>query len=213
MGAVNGNNAVLAMPLEMANDIHRVGPNAIIQTGRALDRLHGMAVRDAVFGDAGLGWMGRREPGGMVRAEAVVALNAAVLRRLAVHDAERVMWQAGAETARYILDHRIPRMAQRLIGLLPGRLGLALLLRAIARHGWTFAGAAHVGAGSNWICINNNPLCLGRSGYAGCTWHKAVFTTLIEVIIGREALVHETHCLSRGDDFCRFQIELGQPTH
>lgn len=208
MGIAVRQQAEPSTVLEAPGDLHRVGPNAIIQTGMALEARHGKGLREAVFADAGLGWIGSRDPTRMVRAQAVVALNSAVRRHLSADDAERVMWEAGVATARYILQHRIPPLAQKLLGKLPAKLGLALLLRAIGRHAWTFAGAATVRVGANWIRIDDNPVCLGRSGFSGCVWHRAVFATLIETIIGRDVSVVETHCLSRGDDCCRFAFRL-----
>lgn len=208
MGAVAHQPVIRGVPLDAQGDGHRVGPNAIIQTGKALEARHGKALREAVFADAGLGWIGSRDPTRLVRAQAVVALNSAVRQHLPADDAERVMWEAGVATARYILRHRIPPLAQRLLGALPAQLGMALLLRAIGRHAWTFAGAANVQVGANWIRIDDNPVCLGRSGFSGCIWHRAVFATLIETITGRDVSVVETHCLSRGDDCCRFTFRL-----
>lgn len=209
MGMVASQPVTRGLPLEAQDDIHRVGPNAIIQTGKALEARHGKALREAVFADAGLGWIGSRDPSRLVRAQAVVALNSAVRKHLPADDAEHVMWEAGVATARYILQHRIPPLAQKLLGAMPAKLGMALLLRAIGRHAWTFAGAAKVRVGTDWIRIDHNPVCLGRSGFSGCIWHEAVFSTLIEAIIGRQTRVHESHCLARGDDCCRFEFRLG----
>lgn len=46
----------------------------------------------------------------------------------------------GRLTASYLLANRIPKPAQIVLGLLPARIGLKLLLKAIGGHAWTFAG-------------------------------------------------------------------------
>lgn len=197
------------MLLEMPGDKHRVGPNAIIQTSRALEKLCGREARDAIFAAAGFGWMQEREPTDMVRAEAVVALNRAIHDNVERQHAERIMWHAGVGTARYILANRIPKPAQYALSRLPRGLAAHILLKAIGKNAWTFAGAAKIQVGRNWIAIEENPICLGRSGFSSCVWHQAVFTTLFEDIIGGDVIVQETHCIARGDKLCRFEIEVG----
>lgn len=199
---------LVGIPLVTGHDAHRVGPNAIIQTANALTALYGVDVKDAVFDRAGFGWMAGRMPDDMVRAEAVNALNRAVHEQMSDMQAVAVMRNAGERTARYILENRIPKLAQRVLARLPSRLAIRLLLKAIGKNAWTFAGSADIKVGRNWIALIDNPVCLGRSGYSGCVWHEAVFATLFDTIIGDGISVRETHCVGRGDPYCRFEIGI-----
>jgi divinyl protochlorophyllide a 8-vinyl-reductase len=97
--------------------------------------------------------------------------------------------------------------------LLPARLALPILLKAVTRNAWTFAGAANVTSGADWrgqgwIAIDANPICNGVAGLDGCHWHKAVFQRLFAALVSTRVSVTETHCVGRGDAACRFAIRL-----
>ncbi|MEN0000547.1 MAG: bacteriochlorophyll 4-vinyl reductase [Pseudomonadota bacterium] len=190
-----------------ADVLHRVGPNALIQTLSAVRALAGSAMQDAVLNASGL----KLPPGGwqdMVPADQVNRLNGAVLTVLGRDAATKALRDAGHRTGQYILDNRIPRLAQGALGLLPSRLARSLLLKAIGKSAWTFAGSAEVSVGPDWILIWNNPVCLGQSGYDGCAWHTGVFQVLFQTILKTDVDVRETHCIGRGDPYCRFKITL-----
>ena len=190
-----------------ADAIHKVGPNALIQTLSSVCALAGPVAHEAVLRAANL----QSPPGGwqaMVPAEQVNRLNSAVLTVLGHDDAAKALRDAGHRTGQYILDHRIPRLAQILLGRLPRSVARSLLLKAIAKNAWTFAGNADVRVGPDWILIRDNPVCLGRSGYAGCAWHTGVFQALFQAILKTDISVRETHCMGRGDAYCRFEIVL-----
>ena len=208
MTGLNPDMAFIALPLVRADDRNHVGPNAIIQTSRALVDCVGQWQRDRVFAHAGLGWMGTREPDHRVSAEAVNALNASVLATLGRQTAERVLADAGVGTGHYIIDNRIPGFAKSLLRLLPRRLGTRLLLMAVARNAWTFAGDATVETGRDWIVIQDNPICLGKAGFSGCVWHRNVLETLFHTLVSPAVTVIETHCIGQGDPFCRFEFRL-----
>ena len=202
--------AAIALPLICDDDRNRVGPNAITQTSRALTALVGFEMRNRVFAHAGLGWMGNREPDQRVRAETVNALNASVLAVLGRQTAELVLGEAGVRTGHYIIDNRIPGLAKTLLRLLPRRLALRLLLMAVARNAWTFAGDATVETGRDWIVIQDNPICLGKAGFSGCVWHHRVLETLFHTLVSPDVTVVETHCIGQGDPFCRFEFRLAK---
>ena len=187
---------------------HRVGPNAIIQTRIALEDLCGPSVRNQVFELAGLGVYAVRDPEAMVDASLVNRLNRSVAAHLSPVVAHAVMRHAGERTADYILANRIPPLAKTLLGLLPRRLAVRLLIKAVARNSWTFAGNAAIRTGPDWIAIVDNPVCLGLSGFTSCVWQGAVFTRLFRILIGSGALVEEVACGGRGDPECRFTVSF-----
>ena len=185
---------------------HRVGPNAIIQTRAALQDACDASMVARIFRDAGLGRWANADPDGMVPADSVNALNRAVALALDAGTAEAVMREAGRRTGDYILANRIPKLAQRLLRLMPGPLARRMLLKAIAKNAWTFAGSADIRTGADFIEILANPACLGRQGFEGCVWHEAVLERLFRALADPRAVVIETRCTGRGDPACRFEI-------
>jgi divinyl protochlorophyllide a 8-vinyl-reductase len=193
--------------------VHRVGPNAVIQTRDVLDDAFGVALRRRVLDEAGLRLWQMQDPADMVSADDVNAFNAAIARLLPMADARAVLDEAGARTGDYIMANRIPALAQIVLRLLPARLSLRLLLKAVTQHAWTFAGAARVTSdadwsGHGWIRIEANPVCAGRAGFDACIWHEAVFRRLFSTLVFHGVHVRETQCTGRGDPACLFEISL-----
>lgn len=189
-----------------ASGRHTVGPNAIIQTRAALDEIVGMARRRAVFAGAGLGFLFERDPDGMVDARIVNALNYEIAARLDPEAAHAVMKRAGEMTGDYILANRIPEPAQWLLKRLPRPLAQRLLMAAIAKNAWTFAGHARIETGPAFIAIHDNPICLGKVGFSSCIWHAAVFRRLFTTLVDPAITIHETECVGWGGEACRFEI-------
>lgn len=181
-----------------------VGPNAILQTDQALIEMHGKPVADAIFRNAGFR-KDSRHPKAMVDAATVRRLNQAIRARSTESDAQAVMHRAGELTGRYILANRIPSKAMLLLGALPGVISPHLLMMAIKRHSWTFAGTSHVTLEHGWrmatISIFDNPIAFGP-----CIWHEAVFRTLLAPLAGRTVLVAEGECCAHGKKCCRFNV-------
>jgi len=182
----------------------RVGPNAVIQLAGALaDRLD-RRTRDAVFTRAGLGALLARPPEAMVDERAVAGLFAALRAELPEGEAGAVLDEAGRRTADYIIAHRIPAPAQRLMAALPAFLGGRLLLGAIGRHAWTFAGSGAVRCGYGrplTLAIAPNPLAS-----PGCAWHAAVLERLFRRLVDAGSAVAHGPCCARGDNVCAFEI-------
>jgi divinyl protochlorophyllide a 8-vinyl-reductase len=193
--------------------VHRVGPNAIIQTRDVLDDACGVALRRRILDEAGLRLWQMQDPAGMVSADDVNALNARIAALLPEAQAAAVLDEAGQRTGDYIMAHRIPAVAQIVLRMLPARLSLRLLLKAVTQHAWTFAGSALVTSdadwrGHGWIRIEDNPICTARSGFAACIWHEAVFRRLFSTLVSHRIRVRETQCTGRGDGACLFEISL-----
>ncbi len=190
---------------------HRVGPNAIIQLGAALrDRL-GEEAAQRVFAGAGLQHMLADPPQDMVDQHHVAALNGALFDLLPAADARSLAAEAGRRTGNYILAHRIPGPAQAVLKALPPRFAARLLLRAIARSAWTFAGSGHFSyrPGSPSILeIDANPLAM-----PGCVWHVAVFERLFSELVAKTVAVTHTQCCRDGAPRCRFIVDLDGQRH
>lgn len=185
----------------------RIGPNAILRVAEALQR-RGRA--EEVFRSAGLAHHLAVPPSAMVDEEDARRLHAALRSTLGPHEAAQVAREAGEATAAYLLAHRIPKPVQVLLRLLPAPLAARVLLAAITRHAWTFAGSGEFEARPGRpvvLTIRRNPLCRGlASDTPACDYYAATFERLFRVLVQRDSVVTETRCEARGDRACRFEI-------
>jgi len=187
----------------------RIGPNAVIQLAAALNAAGLDQFCRAVFAAVGAADWLDAAPGTMVDEQKVARLHQAV--RAASPHAEAMMRDAGRRTADYLLANRIPKPVQAVLKVLPPRLAAMILVSAIRRNAWTFAGsgafAAHAGSPTIFE-IRGNPLCAGEAARAPvCAWHAAAFERLFQVLVSRRSRVVETACGAAGDDFCRFVVD------
>jgi divinyl protochlorophyllide a 8-vinyl-reductase len=183
-----------------------VGPNAVLQLAAALRDRHGEEVARAVFARAGCPALLREPPTAMVDEHAAADCFAATGALLAPHEAAGILAEAGRRTADYLLAHRIPRPAQWALRLLPKPCASRLLLAAIGRNAWTFAGSGGFRAWAGAPCvieIEANPLAA-----PGCPWHVAVFGGLFRALVAREVVVGHRACCQEGAPACRFEISL-----
>jgi len=191
----------------------RIGPNAIIQTAAALRaRVGEVHAQALVVGATGRGL-------GALPTEMVDEAEVNRLVRALAHDLdpalfEAVLRDAGRRTADYLMAHRIPRLAQRLMGLLPPALALRVLLAGIMRHTWTFAGSAAVtlrrprGAPLT-LEMRHCPMCRGmRTGTATCHFYAATLEHLLTTLVTPAARVVETSCEATGGPACAFALRL-----
>jgi divinyl protochlorophyllide a 8-vinyl-reductase len=190
----------------------RIGPNAITRVAQALaPRLGSSATRD-LFERAGLQRYLKQPPQDMVDEAEVRALHHELQRSLGHDQASEVARAAGVATADYLLAHRIPRPAQRLLRLLPARLAARLLLAAVRRNAWTFVGSGEFSASAQRgqpvvLRIRHNPLCQGvRSSVPACDYYAMTFQRLFQVLVHAQARVVEVACEACGDPECRFEL-------
>jgi divinyl protochlorophyllide a 8-vinyl-reductase len=189
----------------------RIGPNAISQVARALQGALGPESTRELMGRAGLGAYADDPPSRMVDEDEVIALHSAVRSRLAPKAARGVARAAGLATGDYLLAHRIPRFAQGLLRALPAALASRILVAAIARHAWTFAGSGHFeahGARPVAISIGACPICRGAlAAQPLCDYYAATFTRLFSRLVHPRARARETECMAAGAPACRFLID------
>jgi divinyl protochlorophyllide a 8-vinyl-reductase len=189
----------------------RIGPNAVVQLGETLLAHDARGLAQRIYLAAGhLDWL-RDLPTSMVNEADVAALHAALRRLAQPYEARDYAMEAGQRTGDYILANRIPHAAQALLRALPSKLAARLLLKAIARHAWTFAGSGRFvceGGSPLRFSIVDNPLALP----GGCIWHEAVFTRLFQELAHPDVVVHEIACCASGDASCRFEIRSRRRT-
>lgn len=189
-----------------------IGPNAIIQTLRALVELEGAAVADEVAAAAALP---ETRPTAMIPEAWFIALVRAVRERLPAERAEAVLRLAGHHTAGYVATHRVPRVMRGLLSVLPARLGVPILLGAFRQHAWTFAGSGRFqveGAFPGVIHLKGAPSCCAAASPASAPHHEgayyeAAFEGLLR-LAAPTAHVREIDCQSSGAPACRFAISL-----
>lgn len=186
----------------------RIGPNAIIQTGHVLRTYGGEGLEAAVFLRAGLSRYLRHPPARMIPEREAQALFRVLYREagLSREAADAIAQDAGARTGDYILANRIPLPVQGVLKLMPRALAARVLLKAISKHAWTFAGSGQVTCSygrSLTIEIADNPLA-----EPGCAWHRSVFERLFGVLITERVTVRHTACCANGDPACRFEIGI-----
>lgn len=169
----------------------RIGPNAVTRLAEAADDRLGTAACDRLFQEAGLAHHRATPPETMVAEADVVALHTA-LARLHPASAARIAADAGARTARYLLAHRIPRVVQIILRVLPAPLAARVLLAAIGKHAWTFAGsgrfAATVGHGVT-VRIDGGPFAATAAAVPLLAFYRAVFERLFEVLVSSRSRI------------------------
>jgi len=188
----------------------RIGPNVIIRLGEALEARLGRAVRDDIFAAADLSEYLRTEPTAMVPEADVVALNRSLRGHLATDTADAIVRDAGERTAGYLLAHRIPPLAQRLLSVLPASLAARLLLALICRHAWTFAGSAGVtlhGGRRRRVVFEGSPLARGVvSATPVCGFYAGTFEGLFRALVAPNAQVREVTCAATGASSCTLEL-------
>jgi divinyl protochlorophyllide a 8-vinyl-reductase len=184
----------------------RIGPNAILQLACVLERRGEGELLSTVLAEAGV-LRPPRDAGMLPEADCAAVHQA--LRRVTPR-AEALLEEAGSATGDYILTHRIPKLAQRVLRVLPGGLAAPVLTRAIAQHSWTFAGTGEFRVVSSRplvVSVARNPLVAGwQADRPQCVWHVAVFRRLFGRLVWPSVTVEETACCACGDAACRFKI-------
>lgn len=186
----------------------RIGPNSVLQLVPVLDANLGRAARQRLLLESGLGAL---PPDSGLMPEGPAARLHQTLRQRYPEAAGSLAQAAGERTGDYILAHRIPQLAQRLLRRLPRRLATRLLADAIGKHAWTFAGSGEfrVLRGRPLIFeLYDNPIVRGENADSAlCQWHAAVFQRLFNTLISPDIRCTETHCCALGAPACRFTLQ------
>jgi divinyl protochlorophyllide a 8-vinyl-reductase len=166
----------------------RIGPNAIIRLAEAARDRMGPACCACVFRDAGLGAYLDAPPERMVLEGEVVALYAALEGR-AGPQAPGIAADAGRRTADYLLAHRIPKPVQWVLKRLPPPVAARILLGAIGKHAWTFAGTGRFTAqGGSRVAVEGGPFAdPGPAAEPLRAFYAAVFERLFRRLVSPNA--------------------------
>lgn len=187
-----------------------IGPNAVIRVAEALRAVEGAHQVARIFRASNLERYLDQPPEHMIDEREVAVLHREVRSQLGPARARTIGWVAGLRTADYLLDHRIPHAAQRVIRGLPGRQASWLLATAIRRNAWTFAGTGDftVQHGRPTVfSIADCPLCRKQTSVAPyCDYYAGTFERLFRTLVHPGSRAVETECQATGGSACRFTI-------
>lgn len=188
----------------------QVGPNAVVQLFRALENRDRTLCRDFAIRNGALDLL-EVPPTRMIDETVPARLFRDLWKALPPALAQEISEEAGCRTADYVIAHRIPGPAKWAMKVLPARLSGRLLLRAIHRNAWTFAGSGTCTVSNRAgleITLSRTPLLM-----PGLAWHRAVIERLFSRLVSPRASVALS---SRGENRSgeyRFAIRLdGAPT-
>ena len=195
---------------QAAGSVGRIGPNAIIQLAAVLGDRAGAAPVRRLFEGAGMAHYLDAMPGEMVDETEVRRLHATLREQFGPACAQALARAAGRRTAGYLLENRIPKPAQWLLRHVPAALAVRLLLQAIERNSWTFAGSgafcAVYGRPAR-LGITHNPLCRDlQSDVPACDFYAGTFEALFRALINPDVKVREVTCEATGDAACVFEL-------
>ena len=194
----------------MSPQAGRIGPNAITRVAEVLLPRLGHGATAGIFEQAGLLDYLAHPPESMVDEAEVSRLHRALRACLGEPRARDIAFEAGTRTGDYLLAHRIPQPVQWLLRHLPAPWASRVLLSAIGRHAWTFAGSGQFTARAGSpvrLTIRHNPLCAGiAAGEPACAFYTATFERLFRVLVHPLARVREVECEAMGAPACRFEI-------
>ncbi len=193
--------------------VARIGPNAIIQTVAALKEEQGSEEVQRFLVRIGRDDLAAALPTTMVDEQEFINLIAALRAELGLATTRRVLARSGALTAEYVRTNRIPAPARILLPLLPRRLALRILLKAIVGHAWTFAGAGRfsytLDRRGATLSLGSCPECRGITADEPiCDYYVACFQGLLRPLIDPQLTVHERACTAQGAAACRFEVVL-----
>jgi divinyl protochlorophyllide a 8-vinyl-reductase len=201
---------VSAAGLAVGGRTARIGPNAVTRLAEALEAQVGRTRSREIFVAAGQPQFLAAPPEDMVDERAVTALYASLRRSLGPDEAAEAARRAGQLTGDYLLEHRIPGVVRALLKALPASLAAPLLVSAIRRHAWTFAGSGKFAAQGGRplrLSITGCPICKGATSSDGiCDYYAATFERLFAALVCATCAVRETACEATGAPACVFEI-------
>ena len=180
----------------------RIGPNALIQTARALEARYGADEARRILRLCGMDILMEEDPQGMRDEREFLSLVTFLTKLLPSGELRAVLHDSGRRTGAYVLRHRIPGPVKLLVRPLPRGLRLRLLLEAIRRHAWTFAGS-----GSYQFRMGDRPLVSLRHGAPAQrvpsteplhAYYRGAFEELLRAMVAPTTELEETDAFGVG---------------
>ena len=196
--------------IEASPRVGLIGPNAITRMAEALSASGGETLRRRIFTRAGLSHYLARPPAHMIPESDVACLHRAAIEELGEARAAAVSHQAGRLTGDYLLENRIPALAQRVLKRLPREIAARILVAAIKRHAWTFAGSgafSYAFTPQLILKLDGSPICREiRTKEPACAYFAATFKRVFGEMLGPSLNVRETECEASGAPACVFEV-------
>ena len=190
--------------------IHRIGPNAITRVAEALRETSPEERVERLYALAGLAHYLAQPPEKMVDEREVTRLHQVLRDELGIPAALEIARSAGVRTGDYLLAHRIPKGVQVLLKWLPARLASQVLLNAIQRHAWTFAGSGELRVRKAYpphLAIAGCCICQGAEAETPlCDFYAAAIERLFQQLVHPRSQVTETQCQALGAEACTFEV-------
>lgn len=185
-----------------------IGPNAILQALPVMERMLGARESAHILKEARIATLPDGES--MIPEAEAMRLHHALSMR-DPFEAIDIAREAGHGTADYIIANRIPRIAAKILRWLPARLAAPLLMKAIARHAWTFIGSGRFEADGGWrFTIDRteaDDLMMPTDSLF--EWYGAVFTRLYQRLVHPRARCRDEGPLAMHRFAHGYRIEIG----
>jgi len=189
----------------------RIGPNAVLQVFNALEEGHGVQEATRMARLAGLSHHREQAPATMIDERDVVALHKTVRNAMTGKEADQILWRAGERTADYILANRIPKPVQIMLRALPAKLASRLLLKAIAKNAWTFAGSgtfAFTAGKPAILTLTDCPACTEVYAYnERCAYYSATLQGLFQALAHKRSRIEDDLSLTTNGRVRRFVLD------
>ena len=185
-----------------------IGPNAILQALPVMERMLGARESAHILKEARIATLPDGES--MIPEAEAMRLHHALSMR-DPFEAIEIAREAGHGTADYIIANRIPRIAATILRWLPARLAAPLLMKAIARHAWTFIGSGRFQADGGWRFIIDRTEAddLMMPTDSLFEWYGAVFTRLYQKLVHPRARCRNEGPLAMHRFAHGYRIEIG----
>lgn len=185
----------------------KIGPNSIIQTVAALEARYGKTEADARLTIAGQGHLIGNLPSEMVEEEKFHDLVKSLDKDLDPGVLAELLNDSGQRTAAYLLKVRIPGFFQKLLKPLPPGLAFKLLLFAISKNAWTFAGS-----GAFSYTTGKTPVITVKVTYPAIpvvgNFYLGTFTKLLKELVNPDTIIDASITGTSGNITCRYTCHI-----
>jgi divinyl protochlorophyllide a 8-vinyl-reductase len=190
----------------------RIGPNSIIRTVEALTDLFGVPYTHNLLCAGGYPDLMDNLPTTMIPEEEFLALITMLVEQIGSEQTAHILRRAGELTAGYLLANRIPKPFQTLLTYVSPTIGLNLLLVAIKKSAWTFAGSgkfSFVGSTPATIIIANQH-ATAIIPHEICSFYNGTFETIFQTLIDTQTHVEKLVGPGSGEFRCVYRVWYGR---
>ncbi len=185
----------------------KIGPNSIIQTVGALESAYGKSRADEILTNAGQGhWIGNL-PSEMTDESKFHALVTALQKEIGETATAGILKESGERTAKYLLRVRIPGPFQKIVKLLPPGLAFRVLLFAISKNAWTFAGSGEFDYSSKPSPNINVKVTFPSEPVVG-NFYLGTFIALLRELVNPNTSIRENIRKESGAIVCRYACSI-----